>query len=44
LLKEFYAGATERIEEGDQNRNQNPDPAGSQAFTVGTHLQPFSHY
>src|SRR4030042_1079414 len=36
LIKGIYAGATEGIEESNQNGDQDPDPSGSQIITVRT--------
>jgi hypothetical protein len=38
LIKDFYAGEREGIEESNQNGNQDPDPSGSQIIATGASL------
>jgi len=38
LIKDFYAGGREGIEESNQNGDQDSDPSGSQIIATGTSL------
>jgi hypothetical protein len=44
LVKDFYAGEREGIEESDQNGDQSSDPPGGQTFTFGALFHPSPYY